>query len=81
MFGAVHSYNEKEKFFRIVEKVSSMKFKSQSRRGNIFKKKQKEKYICKILNCRGVFQEQQVKPKHIKGAKENKQLVSVICWS
>ena len=41
LFGAVHSYNEKETIFWIVKKVNRMKPKSQDRRGDTVKRTKK----------------------------------------
>ena len=41
LFGAIHSYNEKETIFLIVKKVSSMKPKSQDRTGDSVKRTKK----------------------------------------
>ena len=78
LFGAVHSYNEKETIFWIVKKVNSMKPKSQNRRADSVKrtKKMQEPQLQS-----GIFQQQKIKTLHIKGTKGNKQLVRVICWN
>ena len=70
MFGAVHSYNEKEKFFRIVEKVSSMKFKSQSRRGDIFKKNKKKNIFAKSSTVEVSFKNNRSSPSILKGPRK-----------
>ena len=40
-----------------------------------------QKKMQELQLKRGVFQQQKVKPKRIKGVKENKAPVRVICWS
>ena len=77
LFGTVHSYDEKETIFWIVKKINNMKPKSQDRRGDSVKRTKNVK-TSTVKRCLSTTKDQ---VQHIKGAKENKQPVRVICWS
>ena len=50
LLGAVHSYNEKETIFWIVEKVKNMKPKDQDRKGESVKRKKYRNHSCKEVS-------------------------------